>query len=110
MKIERQGNSPMTVSEMVDIVRTRKAWVLVTVLLVMTGVSIYSFTATDRFKARALMSVESPPGKSTSMDPLERIQEQIRVVHEVLFSESVFKPVVDEFRLMDKASPSPNAN
>jgi len=96
------------VSEMVDIIRTRKAWVLVTVLLVMTGVSIYSFTATDRFKARALMSVEAPPGKaSTSIDPLERIQEQIRVVHEVLFSESVFKPVVEEFHLMNKSATSP---
>lgn len=108
MNIEKQNNRPMTVSEMVDIVRTRKAWVLVTVLLVMTGVSIYSFTATDRFKARALMSVEAPPGKaSTSIDPLERIQEQIRVVHEVLFSEAVFKPVVEEFHLMNKSATSP---
>src|SRR6185369_4717304 len=108
MNIERQNNRPMTVSEMVDIVRTRKAWILVIVLLTMTGVSIYSFTATDRFKARALMSVEAPPGKaSTSIDPLERIQEQIRVVHEVLFSESVFKPVVEEFHLMSKSATSP---
>jgi succinoglycan biosynthesis transport protein ExoP len=101
-------NRPMTVTEMVDIVRRRKAWVLITVLLVMTGVSIYSFVATDRFKARALMSVEAPPGMlSSSLDPLERIQEQIRVVNEVLFSESVFKPVVEEFKLMNKAAPSP---
>src|SRR5688572_8788356 len=101
-------NKPMTVSEMVDIVRRRKAWVLVTVLLVMTGVSIYSFVAVDRFKARALMSVEAPPGMiSSSVDPLERIQGQIRVVHEVLFSESVFKPVVEEFNLMNKSATSP---
>jgi polysaccharide biosynthesis transport protein len=101
-------NKPMSLSDMVDIVRRRKSWVLVTVLLAMTGVSIYSYLATDRFKARALMSVEAPPGKaSTSMDPLERIQEQIRVVHEILFSESVFKPVVEEFHLLNKTAPSP---
>ena len=60
MNSQTQNNKPMTVSEMVDIISRRKAWVLITVLLVMTGVSIYSFTATDRFKARALMSVEAP--------------------------------------------------
>src|SRR6185503_5949991 len=38
---------------------------------------------------------------------LERIQEQIRVVHEVLFSEPVFKPVVEEFHLANKTTTSP---
>jgi polysaccharide biosynthesis transport protein len=94
-------NKPMTISEMVEVVRRRKLWVLVTVLLAMTGVSIYSFMAIDRFRAKALMSVEVPPEKAaTTIDPLERIQEQIRVVHEVLFSESVFKPVIEEFHLI----------
>jgi polysaccharide biosynthesis transport protein len=100
-------NKPMSISEMVEIVRRRMVWVLITVLLAMTGISIYSFMATDRFKARALMSVEAPPTKATtSIDPLERIQEQIRVVNEVLFSESVFKPVVEEFRLMSPTATS----
>src|SRR6185295_9469802 len=50
----------------------------------------------------------APPGKaSNSIDPLERVQEQIRVVHEVLFSESVFKPVVEEFHLTNKSATSP---
>jgi polysaccharide biosynthesis transport protein len=103
----QQSNKPMSISEMVETIRRRKGWVLVTVLLVVTGVSIYSFLATDRFKAKALMSVEAPPKASASVDPLERIQEQIRVVNEVLFSESVFRPVVSEFHLMSPTATSP---
>jgi len=110
MNSQPQNNKPMTLSEMVSIVLRRKSWILITVLLVMTGVSIYSFIATDRFKARALLSVEAPVGSPTataSVDPVERIQEQVRVVREVLFSDSVFRPVAEEFHLLNKAAVSP---
>jgi hypothetical protein len=42
-----------------------------------------------------LISIEAPPDPTRPyVDPNTRMQEHLRVVHEVVFSDPVFKPIV----------------
>jgi capsular exopolysaccharide synthesis family protein len=108
MNSETHYRKPISATDVVDILRRRKPWLLVTALIVLSGVAAYSFLAKERFLARTLISIEAPPDPTRPyVHPAQRMQEHLRVVHEVVFSDQVFLPVVEEFKLANPAAESP---
>jgi succinoglycan biosynthesis transport protein ExoP len=108
MNSETHYHKPISATDVVDIIRRRKAWLLITALLVLSGVAAYALTAKERFQARTLISIDAPLDPTRPyVDARTRMQEHLRVVNEIIFSDQVFKPVVEEFGLANPAAESP---
>jgi capsular polysaccharide biosynthesis protein len=108
MNSDTNYHKPISATDVVDILRRRKAWLLVTVLLVLSGTAAYALTAKERFQARTLIAIDAPLDPTRPyVDPRTRMQEHLRVVNEVIFSDQVFKPVVEEFKLANPEATSP---
>jgi polysaccharide chain length determinant protein (PEP-CTERM system associated) len=89
-------------ADILGIARRRKAWALFTALIVIGGFVAYMFLAQEEFRARALVAIEPvATAEPVPMDYATRVQYQLHIVREVLYGESVFKPVVKEFQLAE---------
>src|SRR5690554_1859196 len=98
-KTRSQPQKPtMSALDLWDIVRRRKFHAIVVPLTVLAAVIMYAYTATNWYRADALVSIELLSDKP--LDPASRVKEQLRVVRESAFSEPVFGTVVREFNLM----------
>jgi succinoglycan biosynthesis transport protein ExoP len=88
------------------ILKRRKLWLLIPILLLTPAVSFYARKLPPRFRARTLVGTEpvipgQSPGNRRPVPETINAQEQMRAVRETVFSPRVLETVIREFALND---------
>ena len=85
-----------------DLVMRRKLLVLIPTALLSVAVGIYAFAKPVLFRAQTLLGVESGANSyvQTPNGATARVQDQLLIIREVLFSRPVLEPVIQNFHLL----------
>ena len=92
----------ISVLAMWDLVMRRKLFVLIPAVVLSVAVGIYAFAKPVLYRAQTLLGVES--GASSYVQSTNgasaRVQDQLLIIREVLFSRPVLEPVIQNFHLL----------
>ena len=91
----------ISVLALMDVVMSRKMFVLIPAAVLMVAVAIYAFYKPVLYRAQTLLGVESGPSNyvQTTNGSAARVQDQLLAIREVLFSRSVLEPVIRNYHL-----------
>ncbi len=87
-----------------DLVMRRKMFVLIPTVVLSIAVGIYAFYKPVLYRARTLLGVESGASNyvQTTNGATARVQDQLLIIREVLYSRAVLEPVIQKFNLLPK--------
>src|SRR5262249_24298418 len=109
--MKSQADGRFSVFQLLRVLRRRKYYILLPVLLVTPAVFFYIQKLPERFRTHALVSAEqSLPAALESRTAVVNVQEQMRAIRETIFSPAVLESVIREFNLYDLASGDRNAS
>src|SRR5579863_3958434 len=96
----------LTAFTVLQVVKRRKLYFLIPMLLLTAGAAIYALRLPPRFRARALVAVEPViPQRYVNLRTdgaaAASVQDQLRFIRETLFNPQLLETVIREFRLYD---------
>src|SRR5258706_1214894 len=94
------GGKEMSGLALLQLLRSRKLFVLIPALAVCLAVTIYTFHQPVLYRAQALIGVETNTVDYIQRrESVTRVQDQLLTIREVLLNRAVLEPVMQEFRL-----------
>lgn len=92
----------ISVLALVDMVMRRKLLVLIPAAVLSVAVGFYAFYKPVLYRTQALLGVESGAGKyvQATNGSATRVQDQLLIIREILFSRPVLEPVIRNFQLL----------
>ncbi len=94
------GGKEMSGLALLQLLRSRKLFVLIPALAVCLAVTIYTFHQPVLYRAQALIGVETNTVDYIQRrEAVTRVQDQLLTIREVLLNRAVLEPVMQEFRL-----------